>query len=70
MKEETQIRLIKIRTFIFKLFWWSIILVYSYAYVFYMPKFFFGVHQFTNLLWAVNFFAGLYMLMKTGGLTK
>lgn len=58
----------KISESILKGLWWVIIIIYSYAYVFYMPIETFGTSQFSALLWGINFLPGLYVLLKLGGL--
>jgi hypothetical protein len=55
---------------IYKLFWWCMIIVYTYAYLTCMPHSSFGVSQFSELLFYMPLICGWYVLLKTGGLAK
>ena len=63
-------KLDRIQTITIQIFWWVIVLIYTVAYVLYMPKSTFGSSEFSLMFWAMNFLTGLYLLLKTGGLIK
>lgn len=63
-------KLNKVKNFIVTLFWWAIVGIYTYAYMFYMPKSTFGDSQFQLMFWAINYLAGFYIILKSGGIIK
>ena len=53
-----------------KLFWWIIIIIYSYIYMEYMPRDTFGTSQFNEIFLAINFLVGFKLLLDLGDLIK